>query len=82
MIKMFMRGFINASVVAFVLLAGCSKRESARQTDKLAHKSGEVAYSVAKESGKIAKTAEQKLAEAARQAHAGWKEAAAKDKSK
>ncbi len=69
-----------------LLMCACgnSQDEAARKrdADTPAGKAGKVAYGVAKETGKAAKVAGQKIAEAAHDAHEGWKQASSEDKNK
>lgn len=74
-------------VVAALTCSSCgnSRDEAAqrqRDANTAAGKAGKVAYGVAKETGKAAKVVGRKLAEAAHDAHEGWKEASSQDKSK
>jgi hypothetical protein len=64
---------------------GNSQDEAAqrkRDANTPAGKAGKVAYGVAKETGKAAKVVGQKIAEAAHDAHEGWKQASSEDKNK
>lgn len=58
--------------------------EAQREHDAntVAGKAGKVAYGVTKETGKAAKVVGHKMAEAAHDAHEGWKAASAEDKEK
>jgi hypothetical protein len=62
-------------------LVSCSNHNH-KAADTPAGKVGQVAYDAAKVTGKAAKAAGRELSKAAHEAHEGWKEAAAKDKSK
>ena len=74
----------------FVLSAGLSSclgpRESTteqqRNADKLPGKDGKVAHSVAQQSSKVTAAAGRGLAQAAREAHDGWRQAAQDDKKR
>ncbi len=72
---------------AVLTFGGCSRStESAGQrsddANSPAGKLGKAAHTVAVHTEKAAKVAGQKLANAAHQAHEGWKEAAREDKGK
>jgi hypothetical protein len=70
---------------AFSLACGRSPNEEAQRehdANTVAGKAGKVAYGVAKETGKAAKVVGHKMAEAAHDAHEGWKAASAEDKDK
>lgn len=80
-----MRAVLLSSLVVMSIAAGgCSRHSSTTpdQRDSAAKKIGHVAYGAAQESKHVAKKAGHELREAARDMHAGWKEAKQEAKEK
>ncbi len=80
------RKYLSVFLLAAVLtLFSCSSRQNTEQrrgdADTPAGKLGQAAHKVAVEADKASKVAAQKLAKAAHDAKAGWKEDAKKDQS-
>lgn len=71
----------TVTVILCASLISCRNNDH-KAADTPAGKVGQAAYDAAKVSAKAAKAAGRELSKAAHEAHEGWKEAAAKDKSK
>jgi hypothetical protein len=73
-------------VVTMAVLSACGSRQSEeeqhRQANTTAGKAGQVAHKMAVQAGKASQQIGQELNKAARDAHAGGKEAARKDQAK
>ncbi len=73
-------------LLAVLALAGCGSRESPEQRREDANtpagKVGQAAHKAATAADKAGRVVARKLEKAAHDAHAGWNEAASKDKSK
>jgi len=80
------RYLLVATMAVLAILSACSSPQSEterqRQSNTAAGKVGQAAHKVAVEAGKASQQIGRELNKAARDAHAGWKEAARKEQDK
>jgi hypothetical protein len=80
------RFVLVATAAVLVTLSACGSRQSEeerhRQANTPAGKVGQAAHKVAVQAGKASRAMGRQLDKAARDAHAGWKEAARKEQEK
>ena len=80
------RFVLVATAAVLATLSACgsrqSKEEQHRQANTPAGKVGQAAHKMAVEAGKASRAVGRQLDKAARDAHAGWKEAARKDQER
>lgn len=80
------RFLLVVTTAVLAILSACSSRQSEterrRQANTPAGKVGQAAHKVAVEAGKATQQIGRQLDKAARDAHAGWKEAARKEQDK